>query len=66
MATYEFRCTNPDCLYPFEIEVPMEEYSGEADCPSCEAPAERQIRTAPGIDTYFPGSYNDEHPVHGI
>ena len=64
MATYEFRCTV--CEYEFEIEIPMNEYSGEADCPSCEQPATRHHRTAPNLDTYYPGSFNDQHPVPGI
>jgi hypothetical protein len=68
MATYEFKCE--DCLYEFEQHMTISEYSSSQDsditCVNCEGQAFRHFRTAPQLDTYFPGSTKDEHPVHGI
>ncbi len=64
MITYEFKCTV--CNKEFEKIMPISEYTGHLDCPECGSKGKRYFTTPPSIDTYFPGSFKDQNPVHGI
>ena len=64
MITYEYKCT--ECDHEFEKMMTVSQYGKDIHCTECEAIAERHFRTAPSLDTYFPGSTKDQHPVHGI
>lgn len=65
MMTYEYKC--PACDLEFDYMLTISAYGRDIYCPQCEdVVADRHFRTAPSLDTYFPGSTKDEHPVHGI
>ncbi len=64
MITYEFKCIT--CGNVFEKVMPLSDYKGHFDCPDCGSTGDRHFTVPPSIDTYFPGSYKDQNPVHGI
>lgn len=66
MIAYEYKCTNGNCSLEFEEDRSMSEDTSTSFCPSCMKKADRHFRTVPSIDTYFEGSFKQQHPVPGI